>query len=56
MPDKSKVMTQAKKKGYPGCPGWGLGVEQTTPCKKKKVLFGNLMTKKNDEAKVRFEP
>jgi len=43
MLDRSKVMAQTKK-GYPGCPGWGLGVEQTTsPC--KKVLFGNLMTK-----------
>jgi hypothetical protein len=29
------------KKGYPGPPGWGLGVRLTTP-PRKKVLSGNL--------------
>jgi hypothetical protein len=29
------------KKGYPGPPGWGLGVRLTTP-PRKKVLLGNL--------------
>ena len=41
------------KKGYPSCPGCGLGMEQTTSSR-KEGLFRNLMTK-NDKAKARFE-
>jgi hypothetical protein len=37
------------KKGYPGPPGWGLGVRLTTsPCKKKK----NIVTKPQEEAEA----
>ena len=36
------------KKGYPGPPGWGLGMRLTTsPCKKK-----NIVTKPEAEAKA----
>jgi hypothetical protein len=38
MPDRSRVMTQTKK-GYPGPPGWGLGVRITTPPLKKKYCY-----------------
>jgi len=30
------------KKGYPGPPGWGLGMRLTSPCKKKNILLRNL--------------
>jgi hypothetical protein len=49
MPDRSRVMIQTKrdtlvkgddpdKKGYPGPPGWGLGVRLITPPHKKIML------------------
>jgi len=30
------------KKGYPGPPGWGLGVRLTTSPRKKEILLQNL--------------
>jgi len=38
MPERAKVMAQTKK-GYPGHPGWGLGVRLTTPPHEKYVLL-----------------
>jgi hypothetical protein len=38
MPDRSRVRTQTKK-GYPGPPGWGFGMELTTPHSKKNLLL-----------------
>jgi hypothetical protein len=45
MPDSSKVMTPDKK-GYPGPPGWGFGVELTTP-HSKKIIVTKVEQRKN---------
>jgi len=36
------------KKGYPGPPGWELGVRLTTPPSKKNIFFRNLKEMKLD--------